>query len=347
MPKRPLALSMGDPAGIGPEITRKAWCLRHQEKLPPFVVIGNPQAYQDALFNSGTTNLSVPIKVVANMAEGAQVFADALPVIVLDCPSPPVPGKPDSQNSNAVIKSIELSVEAVLKGEASGLVTNPISKALLYDAGFKHPGHTEFLSELARTRSGSQVTPVMMLASPDLKVVPVTVHIPLRDVADALTTENIVETARITARGLHIDFALPQPRIAITGLNPHAGENGAMGDEEERIIRPAIEILKAGNINVTGPHPADTIFHATARQTYDAVIAMYHDQALIPLKTLAFDSGINITLGLPFIRTSPDHGTAFDIAGQDRASQKSLVEALKSAWQLAENRHCCKSALCP
>ncbi len=344
MPQRPLALSMGDPAGIGPEITRKAWLRRHQAKLEPFVVVGDPRAYDDKLHDPAKP---VPVGIVSTMAEACAVFDQALPVIELECPRIPVPGRPDSRNAPAIVKSIEYCVAAAVKGDALGVVTNPISKAHLYEAGFKHPGHTEFLAELSRSLSGQAVTPVMMLAADELKVVPVTVHIALRDVPRSLTTDSIVESARITARSLRSGFAMSAPRLAITGLNPHAGENGAMGDEELRIIEPAIEILKGENIAVTGPHPADTIFHPDARKTHDAVIAMYHDQALIPLKTLAFDRGVNITLGLPFIRTSPDHGTAFDIAGKSSASETSLIEALKSAHQMAGNRASSRSVMCP
>ncbi|HRD75460.1 MAG TPA: 4-hydroxythreonine-4-phosphate dehydrogenase PdxA, partial [Hyphomicrobiaceae bacterium] len=248
-------------------------------------------------------------------------------------------GRPTSTNAEAIVRSIERAVAFAEAGEAAAVVTCPIAKSVLQSAGFKHPGHTEFLAHLAETRRrGTTIRPVMMLAGPDLRVVPLTIHIPLADVPRAISRPLIIETTRITADALRRDFGLASPRIAITGLNPHAGESGTLGREEIETIGPAIGELKAGGLHVTGPHSADALFHAAARATYDAVIAMYHDQALIPLKTLAFDDGVNVTLGLPFVRTSPDHGTAFDIAGTGAARPESLIAALKLASEIATRR---------
>jgi 4-hydroxythreonine-4-phosphate dehydrogenase len=245
-------------------------------------------------------------------------------------------GHPASSAAPAITASIELAVRLVMTGKARSVVTNPIAKHVLIAAGFPHPGHTEYLGALARAQ-GKQASPVMMLCGPDLRVVPVTIHIPLARVPKDLTEERIVETARVTAAGLTRWFGIARPRLAVTGLNPHAGEGGIMGDEEQTIIAPALAALREQGFEVSGPHPADALFHARARQHYDAAIAMYHDQALIPLKTLAFDEGVNVTLGLPFIRTSPDHGTAFDIAGTGKARPDSLIAALRLAARMAES----------
>ena len=332
---RPIVVTMGDPSGIGPEITGKAWRAREALNIAPFAVIGDPRIFQDGDLYG---DMHVPITEISELGEVDQVFGRALPIIPINCVEPPQPGKPNAANAASVIQSIELGVELVTSNVASGIVTNPISKAELYKIGFSHPGHTEFLAELARQHTGRTHIPVMMLVAPELRVVPATIHIALREVAQALTTKHIIDIGRITARSLQDDFGIATPRIALTGLNPHAGENGAMGDEEVRVISPAIAALKAEGLEVTGPHPADTIFHAQARKNYDVVIAMYHDQALIPIKTLAFDRGVNVTLGLPFCRTSPDHGTAFDIAGKNKASATSLIEALKLAEFISSNR---------
>ena len=261
-------------------------------------------------------------------------FSKALPVIPLKASVSAASGRPDAAYAPSVIEAIETAVSLVRAGSASAVVTNPIAKHVLYEAGFRHPGHTEFLAALASEGSGKTYHPVMMLWSEQLAVVPVTVHIPLADVPAALTTDLIVLTGRIVARELRERFGIAQPRLALAGLNPHAGENGAMGTEDARIIVPAIEILRQDGIEVTGPLPADTMFHARARSRYDAALAMYHDQALIPIKTIAFDEAVNVTLGLPFVRTSPDHGTAFDIAGKGIARPDSLMAALKLAARL-------------
>ncbi|AHJ65463.1 4-hydroxythreonine-4-phosphate dehydrogenase PdxA [Granulibacter bethesdensis] len=313
----PLALTMGDPAGIGPEITQTAW-QRLRRTGPVFYVIGDP-----ALF--GTQKLCV----IDKPADAAGCFADALPVLPLSLSASVVPGHPDQANAPAVIASIEQAVRHVQAGQAAAVVTNPISKAVLYGSGFAFPGHTEFLGAL----TGG--TPVMMLASPLLRVVPVTVHVSLRRALDMLTTDLIVQTARITIDDLKSRFGLPSPRLAIAGLNPHAGESGAMGEEEQTIIAPAMECLRQEGHTILGPYPPDTMFTDTARQNYDAALCMYHDQALIPLKTLDMRHGVNVTLGLPIIRTSPDHGTAFDIAGRGIAEADSLMAALHLAAEMA------------
>ncbi len=332
----PLALTCGDPAGIGLEISLKAWMARHARALPPFVVVGPVEAIEAC---GRALSLNVPIQVVSNFADGATAFQTALPVLDVPLATEAVPGKPDSDNAATVLRSIERSVAATMLGDASGIVTNPIAKHVLHGAGFKHPGHTEFLAALAEAAvPGQPIHPVMLLASDALKVVPLTIHIPLKDVAGSISTALIVKTARIVARAMTEDFGIAAPRLAIAGLNPHAGENGSIGQEDSLIIQPAIAGLIREGLNVTGPHPADTLFHAAARKTYDVVIAMYHDQALIPIKTLAFDTGVNVTLGLPFVRTSPDHGTAFDIAGLGIADPESLIHALLLAASMAKRR---------
>lgn len=336
---RPLALSMGDPAGIGLDIALMAWHRRANEALPPFVFFGDaaPLAARAGALGLG----DFPIEIVSDLAVVPDIFATRFPVFSVACPAPVVARTPDPANAPAVIGAIKAAVDAVRDGRARAVVTNPISKAVLKAHGFPHPGHTEFLGALAETRFGVEsVKPVMLLASRELSVVPLTIHIPLASVPAAISKEAIEETARILHRALRVDFGIAKPRIAITGLNPHAGEQGTMGDEDERIVAPAIAALAREGLAVTGPHPADTLFHAAARETYDAVLAMYHDQALIPIKTLAFDTGVNVTLGLPFVRTSPDHGTAFAIAGTGEARATSLIEALKYADAIATRREC-------
>jgi 4-hydroxythreonine-4-phosphate dehydrogenase len=277
----------------------------------------------------------VPVVQVASASEAASAFAKALPVLPCPLAEPVVAGQPSSAAAPAITGAIERAVALTLSGEASAVVTNPIAKHVLASAGFAYPGHTEFLGALAQGR-GLAASPVMMLCGADLRVVPVTIHIPLARVPSAVTTPLIEEAARITAAGLTRYFGIASPRLALTGLNPHAGEEGMLGHEDHDIVAPAIAALRAEGFDVTGPHPADTLFHARARQGYDAALAMYHDQALIPLKTLAFDEGVNVTLGLPFIRTSPDHGTAFDIAGTGAARPDSLIAALRLAAAMAE-----------
>lgn len=332
---RALLVTMGDPAGIGPELTLKAWLERDNATLPPFAAVADPAFLSHVAQSLG---LNVPL-VPVEPSRIAETFPKALPVIPLTASVSPKPGVPDSAFAGAVVESITIAVRLVRAGEASALVTNPIAKHVLYEAGFKHPGHTEFLAALASEAEGRPCHPVMMLWSEELAVVPVTVHIPLAAVPAALSTELIVLTGRIVARELTERFGIQAPRLALAGLNPHAGENGAMGTEDRDVILPAVETLRAEGIDVAGPLPADTMFHARARRRYDAALAMYHDQALIPLKTLAFDEGVNVTLGLPFVRTSPDHGTAFDIAGQGVARPDSLIAAITLAGRLGAKAH--------
>jgi 4-hydroxythreonine-4-phosphate dehydrogenase len=283
--------------------------------------------------------VDVPVEVIADIGQAADTFARALPVLSLRLAEQVVAGASSVANAQATIQSITRAVELVVQGACRAVVTNPIAKHTLYGAGFSYPGHTEYLSVLAEQLvPGRSWPPVMMLAAPMLRVVPVTVHVPLAKVPSSLSIDLITQAARITAAALASDFGTPQPRLAVAGLNPHAGEGGTIGREDEDIVRPAIAQLRREGLHVTGPHSADTLFHAEARKTYDAVIAMYHDQALIPLKTLAFDDGVNVTLGLPFVRTSPDHGTAFDIAGTGRARPDSLVAALRLADEMASGR---------
>ncbi|MCC7250747.1 4-hydroxythreonine-4-phosphate dehydrogenase PdxA [Hyphomicrobium sp.] len=332
----PLAMTMGDPAGIGPDITLAAWRERESHALPPFVVFGDPETFAA---RAAALGVDVAVETVTDLARAAPVFERSLPVWPFACAAPARAGKPDPRNAPAVIGAIEAAVLAIRKGEARAVVTNPVAKSVLMAAGFAHPGHTEFLGTLAETHFGMpDAHPVMLLASDELKVVPLTVHIPLADVPQAITTRSIVRTAGILNRSLIEDFGIARPRIAVTGLNPHAGEDGRLGDEDERIIAPAIAALRDAGLAVTGPYPADTLFHAAARETYDAVLAMYHDQALIPIKTLAFDRGVNVTIGLPFVRTSPDHGTAFPIAGSGTAQARSLIEAIKVADAMSRRR---------
>ena len=318
----PLALTMGDPAGIGGELTVRAWQTLHSNG-PCFLALDDPQRLT-----------GIPIAEIGAPAEAAAIFPNALPVLPVKLGESPHPGRPNKANAGAVIASIERAAALCLSGEASGMVTNPINKAALYDAGFAYPGHTEFLAAL----TGAHGKQIMMLASPDLRVVPVTVHASLRNSISMLTTEAIVAAARTTAAALHRDFGIVHPRLGIAGLNPHAGEQGALGDEETTIIAPALAMLRAEGIDVSGPWPPDTMFTRTARARYDAAICMYHDQALIPLKTLDMDHGVNVTLGLPIVRTSPDHGTAYDIAGKGIADPSSLIAAIQLAAELAYAR---------
>ena len=326
----PLALTMGEPAGIGGEIAVKAWVGRRGAH-PCFFLIDDPDRLIRLVRRMGMT---VPVEPIQAPADAVAVFSRALPVLPQALPRPVEPGKPDPANAGAVIDSIRRAVALVLSGEAAAVVTNPINKHVLYQAGFHHPGHTEFLAELAAA-GGPSPTPVMMLASPELRVVPVSIHVSLKDAIKSLEPSKIVEIARITAEGLRLNCGIAQPRLAIAGLNPHAGEGGAIGREDIEIVAPAVAELKRLGILAEGPMPPDTMFHAEARAGYDVAVCMYHDQALIPLKTLDFFGGVNVTLGLPFVRTSPDHGTAFDIAGTGRADPSSLIAAIGLAARLA------------
>jgi 4-hydroxythreonine-4-phosphate dehydrogenase len=332
-PRLPLALTMGEPAGIGPDVTLAAWARRDEYRLPAFYCLGDPALYADL---ARRLNLDVPVETTSP-GDAAAVFARALPVVQLSAPVKAVPGSPSPATAQSVIEAIARAVGDVRAGLAGAVVTCPIAKKVLFDAGFRHPGHTEFLGTLSATWTGKPARPVMMLAGPEPKTVPVTIHIPLHDVAGALTSALIVDTARIVADELRRRFATPAPRLAVAGLNPHAGENGAFGDEDDRIIRPAVETLRAEGIDARGPLSSDAMFHAKARSTYDAAICMYHDQALIPAKTISFTETVNVTLSLAFIRTSPDHGTAFDIAGSGKADAASLAAALRLAAELVRN----------
>jgi 4-hydroxythreonine-4-phosphate dehydrogenase len=326
-PVLPVAVTMGEPAGIAPEITIKAWQLRQSHGVPAFYVVADP-----ALFRSPDGPR------VAEVAPEAAIstFATALPIVRLKAKvSARSLGKTDTANGPAIVESIERAVDDVRAGRAAAVVTNPINKQALYSSGFAYPGHTEFLGAIAERWTGEPVRPVMMIAGPDLRTVPVTIHIPVADVPRSLSIELIVETGRIVAHDLRVRFGIAAPRLAVAGLNPHAGEGGTIGGEDERIVRPAVAALRAAGVDAIGPLPADTMFHPEARRRYDAALCMYHDQALIPAKTLAFDEGVNVTLGLPFVRTSPDHGTALDLAGTGKARPDSLIAAIKLAAQLA------------
>ncbi len=322
----PLALTMGDPAGVGLELALSAW----RQGGVPFFLLADPEQVARIDRRLG---LATPIEITTP-SRAAAVFAHALPIVALAARADAEPGRSDPACAPAILESISRAVGYVHSGEARAVVTNPIAKKTLYDAGFRHPGHTEFLGELAAAW-GAPATPAMMIWSPLLAVVPVTIHIPLAEVPRALTRAKIETTARIVERELRQRFRIERPRIAVAGLNPHAGEGGAMGREEIEIIAPAIGALRAEGLDIFGPLPADTMFHARAREKYDVALTMYHDQGLIPAKTLAFDEGVNVTLGLPFVRTSPDHGAAFDIAGRGVADATSLMAALKLAARLS------------
>ncbi|QDH17790.1 4-hydroxythreonine-4-phosphate dehydrogenase PdxA [Swingsia samuiensis] len=324
----PIALTLGDPAGIGPELTVSAWKALKKTGLV-FFWLGDSRLFND----------SVPFVEIQTPEEAKDVFPTALPIISVRCPVLVQAGKPTPQNASAVISSIEKAVHFVQAEQASGVVTNPIAKNILAEAGFPYPGHTEFLAALCNS-AGNEI---MMLASPSLKVVPISIHVSLRNAIESLTSERVIEVAKATNIALKKDFGISAPHLAIAGLNPHAGEAGLMGSEEQDIIIPAINRLKSEGIHVSGPMPPDTMFSAGIRSSYDAAICMYHDQALIPLKTLDMAEGVNVTLGLPIIRTSPDHGTAFNIAqpiGSDtgKADVSSLLSAIKLADQMAVYR---------
>jgi 4-hydroxythreonine-4-phosphate dehydrogenase len=327
-----LALSLGDPSGIGPEIAVKAWRALHATG-PAFVVVGDANTVAEAL---GDRSL---VRVVETIGEGVSLFAGALPVMDIPLPGPATPGRPSPGSSAPVIRWIEMAARLAIAGEADALVTAPIAKAPLYDAGFAFPGHTEFLGELAPSPPGETARgPVMMLAAADLRVSLVTIHEPLSRVPGLLTIATIVNAGLVTASALRRDFGIDNPRLVVAGLNPHAGEGGALGGEELAIVAPAVRELAALGIDVSGPHPSDTLFHPEARARYDAALCLYHDQALIPVKMLDFWGGVNITLGLSIVRTSPDHGVGYDIAGRGLARPDSLIAALKLAAAIAARR---------
>jgi 4-hydroxythreonine-4-phosphate dehydrogenase len=327
----PLALTLGDPAGVGPEIVGKAWAALRASG-PAFVVIGD----HDTLAASPGGG---PVRRVASAAEAAAVFAEALPVLDLPLPQPATAGQPSAASAPAIIRWIEAATSLALSGEAAGVVTAPIAKAPLYEAGFKFPGHTEFLGELtAHAAFEGARGPVMMLTAQDLRVTLVTVHEPLAKVSVKLSVEAIVHTGIVTAQALQRDFGIASPRLVVAGVNPHAGESGAIGREEVDVVIPAVAALRAAGVDAAGPYPADTLFPAEMRARYDAALCMYHDQALIPVKMLDFWGGVNVTLGLPIVRTSPDHGTGFDIAGRGIARPDSLIAAIRLADQIARTR---------
>ena len=327
----PLAISMGDPAGIGPEITIKSWAERERENLAVFFAVGNVNLYKET---ARLLKLDIGIQEISSPGQAGQVFPDALPVLPIDLVEPATPGIPSASNAVSVLASIDTACDFALDGSAAGLVTNPIHKRTLYEGGLRVPGHTEYLAE----RCGG-ATPLMMLSCPGLRVVPVTVHLSLGKAVESLRPEAIIEQGQILAEALKQDFGVERPRIAVAALN-HAGEEGHLGHEEIEIIAPAVEALRdlCPAATFIGPSPADTLFHAAARTRYDAVLCMYHDQALIPLKTIDFENGVNTTLGLPIIRSSPDHGTAFDIAGKGVAHPGSLIAAIRTASQISYHR---------
>jgi 4-hydroxythreonine-4-phosphate dehydrogenase len=327
----PLALTLGEPAGIGPDITLAAWRRRAELALAPFYILADP-AFMAS--RAKCLALDIPIAVV-EPAAAVNAFRTALPVVDIGVHVTAEPGRPDQTSAPAALAAINRAVADVRAGIAAAVVTNPVAKNVLYRSGFAEPGHTEYLAKLAQEATGAPVHPVMLLWSPELAVVPVTIHLPLREVVARLSSDLIVQTGRIVARDLIARFGIARPRLVVAGLNPHAGEDGALGSEDFGMVRPAVERLRADGIDVRGPLPADTLFHAAARASYDVALTMYHDQALIPIKTLAFAHAVNVTLGLPFIRTSPDHGTAFDIAGSGRADPSSLIAAIALAARLS------------
>jgi len=326
-PIAPLAVSLGDPAGIGPEVLAKCWDNRDRFSLMPFVAIGDPRSVR-AVWDG-------PIATIDDPREAESAFDVGLPLIQIPSPEPDRPGHPSVAGAHCSLDALEIAVGLARSGSASAVVTGPVSKEQLYSIGFRHPGQTEFVAERCGIASANVV---MMLAGPTLRTVPVTTHIPLRDVPDALTAGLIESRGRTTLRGLQRSFGVAEPRLAITGLNPHSGEGGLLGQAEIEVIEPAIAALRAEGWRVSGPHPADTLFHETARARYDAALCMYHDQALIPVKALHFTDAVNITLGLPIVRTAPDHGTAFDIAGEDRADPRPMAAALRLASECALHR---------
>ncbi len=318
---------MGDPAGIGPEIIAKAWARRSEAGLTPFFATGDARAIA-AVWDG-------PVSAITHPEDARRVFDTALPVLTVEDGGEIVPGSPDVEGARCALRALELAAGLARSGAARALVTGPVSKAQLYQIGFTYPGQTEFVAERCGIAGENAV---MMLAGPDLRVVPITTHVPLASVSGLLSIELLVAKGRATARGLMRNFGILVPRIAFAGFNPHAGESGAIGREEIDVIAPAVAQLRAEGIDASGPFAADTMFHPRARATYDAALCCYHDQALVPLKTLYFDDGVNITLGLPIVRTSPDHGTAFNIAGKNVAEPGAMIAAIRMAGAAAERR---------
>jgi 4-hydroxythreonine-4-phosphate dehydrogenase len=323
----PLAISLGDPAGIGPEVIAKCWDHRSDFALPPFVAIGDARSV-GAVWDG-------PIEIVDDPRQADAAFDHALPLIQIPVAEADTPGHPSVAGAHCSLDALELAVGLARSGSAAAVVTGPVSKEQLYAIGFQHPGQTEFVAERCGVSPGNVA---MMLAGPTLRTVPVTTHLPFRAVPEALSTALIESRGRATLRGLQRNFGIAEPRLAVAGLNPHAGEGGKLGQEEAELIEPAIAALLAEGWRVTGPHPADTMFHARARANYDAALCMYHDQALIPIKALHFEDAVNVTLGLPIVRTAPDHGTAFNIAGQDRADPRPMAAAIRMAAEAAALR---------
>lgn len=326
-PPSPLAVSLGDPAGIGPEVIAKCWDNRSAFDLPPFIAIGDPQSVADVWDG--------PIELIEDPRQADAAFDVGLPLIQISAGELSGPGRPTTAGAHCALDSLEIAVGLARSGSASAVVTGPVAKEQLYAIGFSHPGQTEFVAERCGVSGGNVA---MMLAGPTLRTVPVTTHLPLALIAAKLTSALIESRGRAALRGLQRNFGIAEPRLAVAGLNPHAGEGGTLGREEIDIIAPAVEALASEGWRVTGPYPADTMFHASARARYDAALCMYHDQALIPLKALHFEDGVNITLGLPLVRTSPDHGTAFDIAGADRADPRAMAAAIRMAAECAHYR---------
>ena len=326
-PPRPLAIALGDPSGIGPEVVAKCWDNRDPFGLPPFVAVGDAHSIGQVWDG--------PIEVIDDVRDADSAFDVGLPLLQVGAAEPTTPGRPSGSGAHCSLDSLELAVGLARSAIADAVVTGPVSKEQLYGIGFSHAGQTEFVAERCGISSSNVA---MMLAGPTLRTVPVTTHVPLAEVPAQLTTGLIAARGRATLRGLQRNFGIAEPRLAVAGFNPHAGEGGALGREEIEIIQPAIDILRADGWDVIGPLPADTMFHAAARSRYDAALCMYHDQALIPLKALHFEDGVNLTLGLPIVRTSPDHGTAFDIAGQDRADPRAMAAAILMAHSCVANR---------
>jgi 4-hydroxythreonine-4-phosphate dehydrogenase len=327
----PLAVSLGDPAGVGPELIAAAWAQREEQRLPPFFVLGGLSVVAEAAALRG---LDVSVGSIQSPADAVALFDDAIPVLGAETTSF-APGKPTRSGAELALASLRNATRLAIEGHARGMVTGPVAKAQLAEVGFAHPGQTEFVAEACGVASRDAV---MLLAGPNLRTVPLTVHIALADVPAALSAAMIERRGRIVAMALARDFGIVRPRLAFAALNPHAGESGLMGDEEARLIAPAIAALRAEGIDASGPYPADSLFAPRARGTYDAALCMYHDQALIPLKALDFDQGVNVTLGLPVIRTSPDHGTAFSIAGKGIADPGAMIAAIRMAGECAARR---------
>ncbi len=328
--RSPLAISMGEPAGIGPDLILTLYARRRELRIPPFIVYGNL-----TFLRQRALRLSLPVEMVlATPSDASSRFAKALPVADIEAEIPDTPGQTSPVGGEVVLEAIARATGDCLTRACRALVTGPINKAALKKVGFHHPGHTEYLADLC-AGGGDAPTPVMMLAHDNLRVVPLTIHVPISEVPELITTQLVVRKGRIVAEGLRKCFGIAKPRIAVTGLNPHAGEEGTMGLEDRDEIAPAVALLRREGIEVSGPLPADTLFYAESWQNYDVVLAMYHDQALIPIKTLAFDEAVNVTLGLPILRTSPDHGTAFDLAGSGKANPNSMLAAINLADQMA------------